>query len=137
MNNKKGALILSFFILILPLSCSRDAAEIPVVPPPTPPLSRSVIGYGVIGASYTHVTAEPSAGGLSLGYLRRGAIVAVLERRSISSPAEGNLEETVESWVFVSPAEGEGAYRGWLRESLVQIYANLSQAKTAAQGFSQ
>jgi hypothetical protein len=112
------------------VSCRRDTAEIPV-PPPTPPLSRSVIGYGVIGASYTHVTAEPNQTGLSLGYLRRGAVVEVLERRSVS---EG---ETAERWVFVAPAAGEEAgYRGWLRESLVQIYANLSQAKTAAQGFS-
>jgi hypothetical protein len=117
------------FALALCSSCRRDDAGLRA-PPPTPPLSRPVIGYGVIAASYTHVTAEPDPSGLSLGYLRQGAIVEVVERRSVSR------EGAAEFWVFVSPRAGEGAYRGWLRESLVQIYDNLSQAETAARSLS-
>jgi hypothetical protein len=85
-------------------------------------LSRTVIGYGVISASYTHVTAEPDQASLSLGYLRKGATVEVLERRSV------NHGETAESWVFV-----EGSYRGWLREDVIQVYDHEAQAQTAAE----
>jgi hypothetical protein len=103
-------------------SPTHSAAEIPIVPPATPPLSRSVIGHGVISVSYTHVVSEPSPSGFSLGYLRKGAIVEVLERRSVNSGG------TVESWVFVG-----GAYRGWLREDVIQVYDNEAQARTAAE----
>jgi hypothetical protein len=99
-----------------------SAAEIPILPPATPPLSRSVIGHGVISVSYTHVVSEPSPSGFSLGYLRKGAIVEVLERRSVNSGG------TVESWVFVG-----GAYRGWLREDVIQVYDNEAKARTAAE----
>ncbi|MDR1908485.1 MAG: hypothetical protein LBQ35_01030 [Spirochaetaceae bacterium] len=115
--------------LALCCSCRRDDSGAQA-PPPTPPLSRPVIGYGVISVSYTHVTAEPDPAGLSLGYLRQGAIVEVVERRSVSR------DGAAEFWVFVSPRAGEGAYRGWLPASLVQIYDNLSQAETAARSLS-
>jgi hypothetical protein len=97
-----------------------------VVPPPTPPLSRPVLGYGVISASYTHVTVEPNQEGLSLGFFRRGSVVKVIERRSV------NYGEFAESWVFV-----EGTYQGWLREDVIRIYDNEAQAKTAAESIVQ
>jgi hypothetical protein len=100
----------------------KGTGEIVVMPPATPPLSRQSLGYAVISASYTHVVAEPNEGGLSLGYLRRGSIVEVLERRSLSRG------EIAESWVFVA-----GAYRGWLRENVIQVYDNEERAKTAAE----
>jgi hypothetical protein len=117
-------IILALFLV----SCfpNTGTGEIVVMPPATPPLSRQSLGYGVISASYTHVVAEPNQAGLSLGYLRRGSIVEVLERRSL------NRGETAESWVFVA-----GAYRGWLREDVIQVYDNEARAKTAAESFSQ
>jgi hypothetical protein len=108
--------------LIAPCSCGGKRNETPVVPPATPALSREVIGYGVINVSYTHVTAEPEDGGASPGYLRRGSLVRVVERRTVKTG------KTPESWVLV-----DGAYRGWLREAMVDIYDNEPQARTAAE----
>jgi hypothetical protein len=118
-------------LALFSLSCApnfpgRKAGEIAVVPPATPPLSRPVLGYGVISVTYTRVTAEPSQAALSLGYFRRGSVVEVVERRSISHG------EFAESWVFV-----EGAYLGWLREDAIQIYDNEARAKTAAESLAQ
>ncbi|MDR3168123.1 MAG: hypothetical protein LBT93_09270 [Treponema sp.] len=109
-------------ICLVFLSCTRSADEIPLLPPPTHPLSRSLIGYGVISASYTHVVDIPDPRGLSLGYLRRGSVVPVLERKYI------NNQGTTESWVLV-----DGNYRGWLREREIDIYDNKAQAQTAAE----
>jgi hypothetical protein len=108
------------------VSCTRNSGEIPVVPPPNPPLSRPVIGFGVISISYTHVAAEPDPQGASLGFLRKSAIVQVLERRPV---IDGN---TVESWVLV-----DGPYRGWLRENDIQVYGSEAQARTAAESLTQ
>jgi hypothetical protein len=125
----QAALIVVFALLFL--SCipdfpGRNTGGPAVVPPASPPLSRPVLGYGVIGVTYTRVTAEPSQAALSLGYFRRGAVVEVVERRSVSRG------EFAESWVFV-----EGAYRGWLPEDAVQIYDNEARAKTAAESLAQ
>jgi hypothetical protein len=119
------AILIAAFLLCS--SCfPNKAGESAVTPPETPPLSRRVLGYGVISVSYTRVTAEPGREGLSLGYFRRGSVVEVIERRSV------NHGEFAESWVFV-----EGAYRGWLREAVVEIYDNDARAKTAAKRFAQ
>lgn len=109
-------------VLMLFLSCARSSEEIPVLPPPTHPLSRSLIGYGVISASYTHVVDMPSQRGISLGYLRRGSVVPVVERRYI------NNQGTAESWIMV-----DGNYRGWLKEEVIAIYDHEAQAQTAAE----
>ncbi|MDR2404530.1 MAG: hypothetical protein LBD78_10940 [Spirochaetaceae bacterium] len=109
--------------MLLAGSCTRTTSgNVSIVPPPTPLLSRQFIGYGVINVSYTHVTEEPVPNGVSLGYLRKGSVVQVLERRSV------NNRGTVEIWVLVN-----GVCRGWLREDLVQVYSNEAQAKTAAE----
>ncbi|MDR2786728.1 MAG: hypothetical protein LBB83_12535 [Treponema sp.] len=118
--------VVLFFLSCSPNSPGRNTGAAAVVPPPTPPLTRPVLGYGVISVSYTHVTAEPSQAGLSLGFFRRGSVVNVIERRSI------NHGEFAESWVFV-----EGVYRGWLREDVIRIYDNEARAKTAAESLVQ
>jgi hypothetical protein len=117
-----------FFLLLLTLisafmSCTRASEENPVIPPPTNPLSSHVVGYGVINVSYTHVVDQPSANAVSLGYLRQGSIVRIIERRSLTD-AHGISE----SWVFV-----DGNYRGWLQETVVNVYSNEAQAKTAGE----
>ncbi|MDR0525858.1 MAG: hypothetical protein LBG90_08335 [Spirochaetaceae bacterium] len=104
-------------------ACAKESGEIMIIPPPTHPLSRSVVGYGVIKASFTRVMHSPEPAGVSLGYLRRGAVVRVLERRSLGSPGRR------ESWVLV-----EGNFRGWLQEDeqVIDIYDLEAQAGTAA-----
>jgi hypothetical protein len=122
----------SFYILLLLIfvfpGCRRSSEELPVVPPVTHPLSRDSIGYGVVSASFTHLLNEPGPVGVSQGYLRRGTVVRVIERRHLV--IRGNSE----SWVFV-----EGNYQGpgninqgWLHESTLGIYDNESRAITAS-----
>jgi hypothetical protein len=106
-------------------SCRRAAEELPFSPPATPPLSRSVIGYGVMGSSYTHVQSEPAPESVSLGYLRRGSVAEILERKIISRRG------TSEPWIRVN-----GAYRGWIKEDGVQIYGSKAQAMTASETLS-
>jgi hypothetical protein len=117
----RQARLLLFFAL-LGCGCDGKKEESPVVPPATAPLSRAVIGYGVINVSYTHVSAEPMEGSVSQGYLRRGTLVRILERRDIRN---GGVPV---SWVLA-----EGASMGWLREELVDIYDNEGMARTASE----
>jgi hypothetical protein len=104
-------------------ACGSRGGEKPIVLPPTL-LFRNFIGYGVIIVSYTHVLDQPRDNALSQGYVRKGSIVRVLERRLVQKNG-GSIP-----WVFI-----EGGYQGWLEESNIQIYDNESQAKTAAELF--
>ncbi|MDR1324733.1 MAG: hypothetical protein LBK00_01705 [Treponema sp.] len=110
-------------LLLLLCSCTRSSEEALVIPPLTNPLSSPVVGYGVVKVSYTRVVDEPNPNALSLGYLRQGAIIQVIERRSIAD-AQG----LTEPWVWVS-----GNYQGWLQEAVIDMYDNEAQARTAAE----
>jgi hypothetical protein len=126
----KYALGQSLIIICLPFifACTQKNDEktgnaaIQVLPPVTSPLSRDYIGFGVITASFTHVTADPFDGSSSLGYLRRGTLVRVLRRQTIR--ANNNFV----TWVFI-----DGPVQGWLKEEVVAVYDNESQAITASQ----
>jgi hypothetical protein len=121
-----------FFLVFLLLgACGKNTGEIAVVPTSTPPLSRPVIGYGVVNVSYTLVTENPGEGEASLGYLRRGSLVKIIERRVLRK------QETAEHWVLAEGTVPQGPYRGWLKESVVDIYSNEFQAKTAAESITQ
>jgi len=103
------------------IACNPRKEEKPVSPPLTFPLSQSYIGYGVINVSYTQVSSNIDESGASAGYLRQGSVVRVIERRLIKN------EGKTETWVLV-----EGSAKGWLKEPLVDIYGNESQAITAS-----
>jgi hypothetical protein len=105
---------LTLAVLLLLGACSRAPEELPLTPPATPPLSRSVIGYGVVNSSYTHVLNDPASESVSLGHLRRGEVVDILERKK--------------SWIRVN-----SAYKGWIKEEGVLFYENKAQAKTASE----
>jgi hypothetical protein len=107
-------------------SCTQKE-ELRLAPPAMPPLSREEIGYGVVNVSYTHIVDEPGGQGLSLGYLRRGSVVRVLERRIPGGTAP-------ETWVRV---ESGGAGPGWLPEPVVDIYPTEAQAHTASENLPQ
>ena len=115
--------IIQVLLLLLLCSCTRSNEEAPVIPPLTNPLSSPLVGYGVVRVSYTHVVEEPTPNALSLGYLRQGSIVQVIERRSVT-----NAEGVTEQWVLV-----DGNYQGWLQGSVIDIYGNEAQARTAAE----
>jgi hypothetical protein len=113
-------LFLFFFVLS---ACFPGERSIPN-PPPTPPLSRPVIGYGVVNVSYTRIMKEPNRDGVSLGYVREKTVLRILERRLIENG------ERAEYWVRV-----ERDYPGWLPETVVNIYDTEEKADTAS-GFS-
>lgn len=113
--------IVVMLMSIMLFSCDKSR-DVEIVPPSSPPLSRSVIGYGILLNSYTHIFDQPSINAVSLGYLREGALVSVLERRMIEQ------NNKTESWVFV-----KGTYEGWLKEESLLIYENEAQANTAAE----
>ncbi|MDR1216144.1 MAG: hypothetical protein LBK25_05650 [Treponema sp.] len=110
--------VIAFIILF---SCVQVQDNFSIIPPPTFPLSRAVIGYGVILPSYTNLVSEPALGSFSRGYMRRGTVVSVLERKAIQK------QDAIESWVFI-----EGGYKGWLNEERVFIYDHEVQAITAS-----
>jgi hypothetical protein len=120
-KNSFGQLFLFFFIAALG-SCLIKKEESPLIPPETSPLSQEYIGYGVITNSFTHITADPSEESPSLGYLRRGSLVRIIRRQSVKTPA-GFV-----SWVLI-----EDSQYGWLKEEVIDIYSNESQAKTASE----
>jgi hypothetical protein len=96
-----------------------------VVPPVTSPLSREYIGFGVITASFTHITEDPSEGSASIGYLRRGTMVRILRRQTVKT------NTGFVSWVLI-----DGEPQGWLRESVMSIYESENQARTASETIS-
>ena len=113
------------FLKIIPVllifglwSCGRKAE---INPPVELLLSRGILGYGVVTASYTRVFNEPSVDGVSLGYVREKTILKVLERRLVKTG------DKLEYWVFT-----EGDYLGWLPESVIKLYENEGKAETAA-----
>ena len=116
-----GQVCLLLILLFLP-SCQAKKNETPVLPPLTSPLSQQHIGFGVINVSYTRVSSRPGEGGVSLGYLRRGSVVQIMERRKI------NENGKIESWLLVGEAS-----KGWLAESLVDVYENEPKARTASE----
>jgi len=106
------------FLIAGTICCS---SKVNIEPPAKNPLSRSVLGYGVVNASYTRVMNEPGYDGVALGFIREKTIVTVLERRLVK---EGDMKEY---WVLI-----EGSYRGWLPESVIKLYDNEDKAQTAA-----
>lgn len=120
---------LKCFFLLAGLSvlnaCTAKNDESPVIPPLTSPLSGNYIGYGVITASFTHVTAEPSTDSSSVGYLRRGSLVRITKRQTVKT---GN---NYVSWVLT-----EGTADGWLKEDVMEIFDNENRAKTASESMS-
>ena len=121
------------FILLFPLfllCCSRNPEEIPVIPPPTNPLIREFIGYGVVSVPFIHVVDEPHQDGASLGYLRKGSLVKIIERRILRN--RGNPE----TWVLVDVQYSgvpDGKIRGWLGGNSISVFDNEVQALTAAE----
>jgi len=112
---------LTFFSFLL-CSCDSKKEEIPVIPPVTSPLSGDYIGFGVITDSFTHITADPSQGSPSIGYLRRGSRVRIIRRQIIKT------QDGFVSWVLT-----DGQQQGWLKEDVMDIYNNENQAITASE----
>ena len=121
-------MMLIILLFIIGLSgCHRSSSEGPVIPPETHPLVREFIGYGVINVSFTQLLDEPGSG-TSLGYLRQGTVVRIMERRRLINRG------LTELWVMVEGNyQGPGSIsRGWLMETVMEIFDNESRANTAS-----
>ena len=116
-----GQLLLLICISAL-YACTANKEESPVIPPVTSPLSRDYIGFGVIKNSFTHIMLDPADDSRSTSYLRRGSLVRILRRQTVRTPS-GFV-----SWVLIEEEE-----QGWLKEEVMDIYDNESQARTAAE----
>ena len=119
--------LLLLFPLFL-LGCDRFSEETPVIPPPTNPLIREFIGYGVVNVSFIHVAAEPRQDSTSLGYLRKGSLVKIKERRILRDRGNSEIWVLVDAQYSGTP---EGIIQGWLGESSLNIFQNEVQAITA------
>jgi hypothetical protein len=94
----------------------------------------------VVHVSYTHVVDKPDNRSLSLGYLRRGSVVRVLERRigGRDSDHPTAREGAPEFWALVEGRDGTGLdSQGWLPESVIDIYPTAAQAQTASESLLQ
>ena len=116
-----GQVYHAVFMIFLLAACNGRREEAPAMPPPTLPLTQAQIGFGVVNVSYTRVNSEPDENSALSGHLRRGSVVRIIERRLIQTSGRP------ESWVQI-----EANFQGWLRETLVDIYNNEHQARTAA-----
>jgi hypothetical protein len=122
--------ILVLFALVPLFSCQRSSGELPLAPPPTHPLVRDFISYGVVNTSFTHIMEEPGRDGVSRGYLRKGSLVKIIERRSLNN--RGN----VEFWVYIDGTTrdaSEPGTAGWLNESALDLYDSKARALTASE----
>ena len=132
-NNGIGQLSLInkflFFIVcaLLFSACNVKKEDGPVIPPITAPLSREYIGYGVITASFTHLTANPEEGSPSIGYLRRGSLVRIVRRQTIKT------QNVFVTWVLTDGTADDTNTAGWLKDEVMDIYDNESQARTASE----
>jgi hypothetical protein len=115
---------LASFIPLSLIACNPRKEEKPAAPPLTFPLSQSYIGYGVINVSYTRLIAGIEENNSDAGYLRQGSVVRIIERRLVKTEAK------TEAWVLVEQLEI--TTKGWLKESLMDIYGNESQAILAS-----
>ncbi|MDR0383534.1 MAG: hypothetical protein LBH50_06060 [Spirochaetaceae bacterium] len=111
---------------ILLYGCKRSSLQNEIVIPVTRPLSRSTIGYGVVNANYTRILDERGDEGKSLGFLRKGSIVEILERRPVVK------DDKAETWVLAY-----GSYKGWVKENELRVYPSMAQAVTASENMPQ
>ncbi|MDR2481447.1 MAG: hypothetical protein LBD07_04030 [Spirochaetaceae bacterium] len=105
------------------MSCNKKPQDM-IILAPTPPLSRSVIGYGLITSGYSRLYDMRGEDKKSIGLLRKGSVVEIIERWPVIQ------ENKTESWLFV-----RGTYSGWIREKELEVYDTLIQAQTASSKF--
>lgn len=106
------------------------------MPPETPLFLKEGVGYGVVNASFANVLRDPRDNAASMGLIRKGSVVVVVERRAI--PVEGDPNGEARLWVFVEMQTAQGDFAetrqvtGWLPGESMDFYTSLSQAETAS-----
>ena len=124
--------ILTIFFLVFALAgCNAPGEEEPLIPPPSHPLVREFIGYGVVRVSFTRVLNEPTDQDNSPGFIRQGDIVRIIERQPVMTRSGS------EFWVYAEANyNGENSIQGWIQEDVLDVFDNESQAITASRNLS-
>jgi len=125
LSNAAVFIAAAIFVLSILICCHKNDNYSEIIPQLTAPLSRSVIGYGVITSNYAHML-EKKEGGKALALLRKGSIVEVKERRVLL------VDGKAENRLFVTSPSNSG----WLPESEMIVYSSLAQAETASKNLS-
>lgn len=112
--------IIVCFAAVFTTSCFLADPIKSLKPPATFPLSRSVVGYVIITDSYTQLLDKVGSDAVSLGVLRQGTILPVLERRMYT------INDKMEVWLQVSSKE-----IGWIKETVGRVFDTEAQAETA------
>jgi hypothetical protein len=110
-------------LLLTLTSCTPKNNEIVLLPPATFPLSRPTIAYGVVNTNYTHLLESSDVLSGSSGFLRRGDIVRILERKLVRKGEGGDYWDLCENL--------NDGRMGWMRQDALQIYERLEMAETA------
>ena len=117
-------------LFLVASACTPRTGSEAVVPPETPLFESNVIGYGVVNQSFANILDKPDAAADVLGFIRKGGVVKIIERRAAVKSGEA-----AEIWVYVT-AEVEAAddrpVSGWLREPGLDRYENLPRARSAS-----
>jgi hypothetical protein len=119
-----------WLLLLLAAACTPRTGAETVIPPETPLFESSVIGYGVVNQSFANILGKTDAASDVLGFIRKGGIVKIMERR-----ADLKNGEPSEIWIYVTTEVEEAGDRpvsGWLREPGIDRYENLPRAQSAA-----
>ena len=131
-NNQVILILIVLFIVLFFPGCNREPDELYVSPPVSHPLLREYIGYGVVTSSFSHILIEPGSTETSLGHLRRGTVVRIMERKPVMNRGVS------EFWIYgEGNFEGENILRGWLMESDLEVYDSEPRARTASRSMSQ
>jgi hypothetical protein len=117
-------------VLLLAAACTPRTGAETVLPPETPLFESGGIGYGVVNQSFANILGKPDTSSDVLGFIRKGGIVKIIERRASLKNGESS-----EIWVYVTAEVEEAGDRpvsGWLREAGLDRYENLPRAQNAS-----
>jgi hypothetical protein len=120
---------------VLAVSCRAKPVDEALLPPETPLFLKEGVGYGVVNVSFANVFGGPQDDAASMGLIRRGSIVVVVERRTI--PVTGDPNGAARLWAFVEQTARDDfaemrQVAGWLPGESMDFYTSLSQAETAS-----
>lgn len=118
------------------VSCREKPSDNALLPPETPLFVKEGVGYGVVNVSFANVLEESHAAAVSTGLVRKGSVVAVIERRAVL--VAGDPSGTTRLWAFVKTQPTKDGFAetrpvaGWLPADSLDFYASLSKAETAS-----
>ena len=115
--------MLPLLVVQLAVTAGCDRGADPVELPPTPVVSARE-SWAVVRRAYVRIQGEPAVGSSIQGHVRRGAILAVIERTPFLDTVDGQRDH----WLSVAGDE----ISGWVFGAYVDTYTTVEQAQTAS-----